>query len=126
MGLGIEEDLYVHHLLGVHPHEVSPSEVVKILLGEQHARPGVVDVEKLLEVVETVGSFDFFYAVERNSNSIALRDGEHQLGLEATFDVEVQLGFGQAGDEGRTGSRHGRGFGPKVPTTLLSPRYRSR
>jgi hypothetical protein len=30
---------------------------------------------------------------------IASREGEHLLGLEAAFDMEVELGLGQAGDE---------------------------
>ena len=52
--LGIEEELHVADRLGRDARQVRPGEVVEVLLGDEHAGPGVVEVEEGLEVGELV------------------------------------------------------------------------
>jgi hypothetical protein len=56
VGLRVEEDLGVHHVVGRGALEVGPGHVVEVLLGQQHAGAGVVDVQKALQVGEGVGA----------------------------------------------------------------------
>ena len=79
--------------------EIGGAEVAEIRLGAQHAGALVIDVEKVLQVGEAVGAPHLLDACERNVDAVALRQLEHQLGLEAALDMHVQLGLGQAGDE---------------------------
>ncbi|MCY1518135.1 hypothetical protein D9M68_528430 [compost metagenome] len=124
--LRVEEHLGVHHLVGRGALQVGPGHVVEVLLLEQHARAGVVDVEKALQVGEGVGAAQLFHAGIRDRDTVSLREREDQLGLERAFDVHVQLGLGhgaqqlgqafdgnalrEAGvEEGAAGIGHGRG-----------------
>ena len=100
MGLRIEEDFRVAHAVGLGALQISEREIVKILLRPQHVGAAVIDVEEILQVREAVGRAHFLGALERNVGLVAPRDSEHQLRLEAAFQMQVKLGLGQAANEG--------------------------
>ena len=54
--LRVEEHLGVHHVVGRRAVEVGPGHVVEVLLLQQHAGAGVVDVQEALQVGEGVGA----------------------------------------------------------------------
>ncbi len=105
VGLGIEEDLGVDAPVRVQPAEIGQRQVLEVRLGPQHRGALVVDVEEVLQVGEGVGRPHRLHAVERQVQAVAPRQGEHQLGLEAALDVQVQLRLGQAAGEGFQGHR---------------------
>ena len=106
MPLGVEEDFDVAHRVGMGAGEVGGGEVVKVLLGVENTHPLIINVEEILKVREGVGGAHFFDIGEGNSDAVALRQLEHQFGFERTFDMEVELGLGQCGDErGAVGGR---------------------
>ncbi len=61
---------------------------------------GIIDVEEILQVREIIGGAHFIDRSEGNRDLIAAGEFEHLLGFEAAFDMEMQLGLGQTGDEG--------------------------
>ena len=97
--LRIEEDLGVAHAVGVRPLEVRPGEIVEVLLAEQDLGAFVVDVEEGLQAGELIRPADRLHRREAQPDSVALRQLEHQLGLERPFDVEVQLRLRNRGAE---------------------------
>ena len=99
MGLGIEEDFGVAHVLSMRAGEIGPGQIVEILSLDQHAGAGIVDVEKILQVREGICRPYFLHRGVGQPDAVAACNGEHQLGLEGAFDVQVQLGLRQGGDE---------------------------
>ena len=77
-----------------HPVEVGAGQVAEVLLSEQNGHALVVDIEEVLQVRETVSVTGLVHGGKGQSDSIALGNGQHQLRLESTFDVDVQFGFG--------------------------------
>ncbi|MNI33084.1 hypothetical protein D3C73_870120 [compost metagenome] len=100
VGLGIEEDFGVAHIVGGGALEIGEGQVLEILSRQQHGGARVIDVEKVLQVGEVIGRAHGLDAVIGDGDAVAPGQLEHQLGLEAAFDVEVQFGLRQAGDEG--------------------------
>ena len=96
MGLRIENDLRMHHVVGLSPLQIGPGHVVEVLLGQEHAGAGVVDVQKALQVSEGIGAAQVVHAGIGQREAIALRHLEDQLGLERAFDVDMQFGLGHA------------------------------
>ena len=108
--LRVEEDFGVVDVVGKRARDISGRHVVEILLGEQHAGAGVIQVEERLQIVEGVGRAYFFHGRIRQLHAVALGQREHQFGFERAFDVDVQFSFGAGGDafcKGR-GDRHGQ------------------
>ncbi len=97
--LRVEEHLGVHHVVGRGAFEIGPGHVVEILLLQQDAGAGVVDVEEALQVGERVGATQVFHARVGNRDAVALRQREDQLGLERALDVHVQLGLGHGAQQ---------------------------
>src|SRR4029077_7374581 len=60
MRLRIEEDLGVAHALAGGPGQVSPGQIVEILLLQERAAARVIDVEERWQIAEDVGSADVF------------------------------------------------------------------
>jgi hypothetical protein len=86
-------------VVGLRAHKIGPSEVVKILLGHQYRHATVVDVEKILQVAKLIRAADGFNRIVGQLHVVALGQRKHQFRLEAAFDVNVQLAFGQPFDE---------------------------
>ena len=99
VALRIEEHLHMADVVGPCALKVRPGEVVKILLGHEHRHAQVIDVEKILQVAELIGPADGFDRVVGQLHVVALGQRKHQFRLEAAFDVNVQLAFGQAFDQ---------------------------
>ena len=98
VGLRVEEDFAVHHVVFSAFLQIGIRQVEKILLVPQHRRALIINIQKRLQVVKLVGGAHFFHALIRNGNVIALRDLKHQFGLESAFNVQVKFGFGQTGN----------------------------
>jgi hypothetical protein len=75
--------------------EVGPRHGVEIVLGDQHAGAGVVDVQEALQVRERVGRAQRLDVGVRQRDLVAPGQLEDQLGLQRTLDVDVQLGLGR-------------------------------
>ena len=100
MGLRIEEQLHMPAAIRRDPPEIGHRQVVEIGLGLQHACALVINVQKVLQVGKGVGRPHRLDIGERQAEAVAPRQIEHQFGLQAALDVQMQLGFGQAPDEG--------------------------
>ena len=99
VALRIEEHLDMAHIVGLRALEIRPGEIEEVLLGDEHRHALVVDVEKVLQLRELIGAAQRLDRRERQRDAVAPREREHQLGLEAALDVDVQLAFRQAADE---------------------------
>ena len=95
VGLRVEERLDVDDVLRLALLQVGPGQVVEVLLGAQHVGAGVVKVEEFLQVVEGVGLAQGLDVVPGQGDAVALGEGEQQLRLQGTFQVQVQFGLGQ-------------------------------
>ena len=101
VALRIEEHLDIAHILRPRPGQVRPGEIVEILLGPQHRHALIVEVEEILQVGEAVGLAQRFDRVVGQRDAVAQRQREHQFGLEAALDVDMQLRLRQLVGEGR-------------------------
>ena len=81
VGLRVEEGFGVNDVLSLAAQQVSPGQVVEILRGAQYVRAFVVEVEKLLQVVEGIGLAQGFNIVPGEGDFVALSQREQQLGL---------------------------------------------
>jgi hypothetical protein len=54
----------------------------------------VVDVEEILQIAKAIRLPQRFDRRIRQADAVAARQRKHQLRLEASFDVNVQLAFG--------------------------------
>ncbi|MNE28649.1 hypothetical protein D3C80_1220960 [compost metagenome] len=95
VGLRVEERLGMDHVLRLAAQQVGPGQVVEVLLGAQHVGALVVEVEKLLQVVERIGRAQGFDVVPGQGDLVAFGQGEQQLGLQRSFQVQVQFCLGQ-------------------------------
>jgi len=100
VALRVEEHLDVAHVVGMRALEIGPGEVVEILLRDQHRHALIIQIEKVLQVAETICLPHRFDRRVRQANAIAPRQREHQLRLEAAFHMDVQLAFGKLRDQG--------------------------
>ncbi|MNX82657.1 hypothetical protein D3C86_1143930 [compost metagenome] len=122
VGLGIEEDLGVAHVVGGGALEIGEGQILEILARQQHGCARVIDVEEVLKVGEVIGRAHGLDAVIGDGDAVALRQLEHQFGLKRALDVQVQFGLGQAGDEGVEG-HEGRLLGVASPLITLKRAY---
>jgi len=82
MGLRVEEQLGVQHVVGRGAHQVGARHVVKILLVQQYAGARVVDIEEALQVGEGIGAAQRLHVGIGQREAVALRQREDQLGLQ--------------------------------------------
>ena len=99
VGLGVEEDLHVHHVIGNAALEIGPGEVEEILFVDEHAGTEVVEIEEGLQAVELIGGAQAVDIGPGQRHPVALAEGEHQLGFEGPLDMQVQFQLGQAGNK---------------------------
>lgn len=109
VGLGVEEDLHVHHLVGGAAFQIGPGEVEEILLGDEHAGPGSRDRGRIADSRTHRRRARWPRRAGAGPRRCAGR-GKHQFRLERAFDMEVQLQLGQTGnkvihDDGSIGSQ---------------------
>ena len=100
VALRIEEHFDVAHIVGMRALQIGERQIVEILLGDQHRHALIIDVEKILQVAKPVG---LAHRVDRfvfQPHAVAARQRQHQLRLQAAFDVNVQLALGQPFDQG--------------------------
>jgi hypothetical protein len=101
VSLRIEEDLGVHHVLGVSLREVRHREVVEVALGEKDAHPLVVDGEEGGEIVEAVGGPHLVDGAVGKIETVACGQLELQLGLQGALEMQMELGLRHRLDECR-------------------------
>ncbi|MCY1418272.1 hypothetical protein D9M71_338270 [compost metagenome] len=82
VGLRVEEGFGVDHVLGLAALQVGPGQVVEVLLGAQHIRALVIQVEELLQVVEGIGTAQGLHIGPGQGDLVALGQGEQQLWLQ--------------------------------------------
>ncbi|PAV68560.1 hypothetical protein WR25_12060 [Diploscapter pachys] len=99
VSLRIEHDLGMHHAVRGGPVEIGSGQIVKVGPRAQHVRPGIIDVEEILQVGKGIGRAHRLHRCIGDRDTVALGQREHQLGLQTALDVQVQLGLGQGGDE---------------------------
>ena len=97
VGLRVEEDLHMHHLVGGATLKIGPGEVEEVLLGHQHAGTAIVEVEKGLQAVKVIGGAHAGHVGPGQRHIVAFAKLEHQLGFEGALNVKVQLQLGQFG-----------------------------
>ena len=73
MALRIEEDLDMAHRIGFGAAQIGIGQVVKIGLGLQDRHALIIDIEKILQIAETVSFPYSLYRCERDRHPVALR-----------------------------------------------------
>ena len=124
VGLRVKKDFCTHHVVSCGALEIRHGHVVEVLLLQQNTGPGVVDVQKTLQIGESVGRTQRLHIGIRQLHTIALGQRKDQLGLQRAFNVHVQLCLGHGAQQrgnavGRyAGNRRGHCVGhqqtPKV------------
>ena len=99
VGLRIEEHFGVDHVVGGGTLQVGPGHVVEVLLVQQDAGPGVVNIQKALQIGEGVGGAQSLHAGIGQLHTVARGERKNQLGLQRAFNVDVQLGFGHGAQQ---------------------------
>ncbi len=134
MPLRVEEHLDVADIVGVRAFQVRPGQIVEILLRDQHRHALIVEVEKILQVAEPVGLAQRLDRRIGQADAVAARQREHELRLQAAFDVNVQFALGQSFDERGeivhpvaypALTRSGRGSVPSAPVGWVEPTARA-
>ena len=96
MTLWVEEHLDVPHIVGARALQIGESQIVEILLRDQHGHALIIDVEKILQVAKPVGLAQRFNRGVGQADAVAAGEREHQLGFQAAFDVDMQFTFWQS------------------------------
>ena len=99
MGLRIKKDLGMHHMIGGSALKVSPRQVIKILRLLQHTGTSVINIQKALQVGEGIGLAHRRHIRMGQSHLVAPGQLKHQLGLQAAFNVQMQLGLGHGAQQ---------------------------
>ena len=89
MGLGVKEDLGMHHIILLATHEVGPGQIVKILLGAKHGCTLIVEIKKRLQVIKLIG---FFYRLDigiGKGNAITGSQMKHHLRFKCALNVHM-------------------------------------
>jgi len=94
MRLRVEKQLGVDHVVLRRLDKISPRHVVEILLLDKHAGAGVIDVEKTLQIGESVGAAQFFHAGVGNRYAVATGQRKNQFRLKRSLNVNMQLSLG--------------------------------
>src|SRR5216683_3232423 len=91
--LWIEEDFCVTDVVGGSAPQIGHRHVVEVALLAQDGGALVVDVEKRLQIGELIRAAQRVDRWISKPLAVSLRDLEHQLRLERSLDVNVQLGL---------------------------------
>ena len=94
VGLRIKEHFGVDHVVGGGALQIGPGHIVEVLLVQQDAGPGVVNVQKALQIGEGVGGAQSLYVGVGQLHAVACSECKNQFGLQRAFNVDMQLGFG--------------------------------
>ena len=85
------------HAAQLRARQVGSREIVKIPLGHQHGARRVVEVEKVLQVGEPVGSRELTGTGPREGHVVAAREVHNHRRFQCALKVDVQLRPGQLG-----------------------------
>ena len=98
MSLGIEEYLDMAQALAVNLGQICGGQVVKILLGAQHRHALIVEVEKILQAGKPISPAQRLHIRIGERQAVARGQREHELRLQGSFDVDMELALGQSRD----------------------------
>ena len=100
---GPDRALYVcdtmNHAIRRRAIEIGSGEIVEIPLCPQHVCPGIIDVEKILQIAKGIGRTDILHAGIGNGDAVALGQREHEFRLQTAFDMQMKFSLGQGADE---------------------------
>ena len=94
MGLRVEKDFGVQHIVGNGPINIRAGQIIKILFSLQDSSTGVIQIQKRLQIGELVGGADCFHAVVWQRDLIAACQCKHHFRFQRTFDMQMQFSFG--------------------------------
>ena len=94
VGLRVKKQLGVQHVVSRSAQQIGPRQVVKILLAQEHAGTGVINIQKTLQVAEGIRTAQRVNVGVRQRHAIAGGQRKNQLRLQRAFDVNMQLGLG--------------------------------
>ena len=97
VSLRIEKHFDMTDVVGAGALQVGPRQVEKILFAQQHRHAPVVHVEEVLKLRELVGYAQRLDRFKREADVVARRKREHELRLERSLDVNVELAFRKSG-----------------------------
>src|SRR6185369_2596079 len=81
MCLRIEEDFRMEYIFGFGPLQIGPGHVEEIFFFLQYAGPGIVDVQKALQISKGIGSTQFMHGRVGELNPVPGCQFEHQFRL---------------------------------------------
>ena len=96
VGLRIEEALGTHDTVSAGALKVGGGQIVEIVLILEDIHGRVVDGQEGREVVELVGGLHLLDRGLADVDAVLASECQLEIGLEGAFQVQVQLGLGQA------------------------------
>ncbi|MEN9467545.1 MAG: hypothetical protein RL081_1546 [Pseudomonadota bacterium] len=99
MRLGVKEDFGVQHVVSLRARQVGAGHVIEVLLGLEHGGACVVNIQKLLQVVEHISLAQGVHAGVVQRHLVALAHGKNHVGFQRALDMHVELGLGHAAQQ---------------------------
>src|SRR3989339_1736800 len=99
MCLWIEENFGVKDILRMYFLQVCPRQIVKILFFNQHIGAAVINIQKLLKVVEIVGSIQLVQRTVLQLQVVPDGNFKHQFRFESSLDMQMKFRFWNFSDE---------------------------
>jgi hypothetical protein len=96
--LRIEEDFRVHDSLRVSFAQVGLGQLMKVISVAQYGGAVIIDVEKCLQVCETIGPAQFLHRGMRQNYAVLLCKPKCELRFERALDVHMQFRLGKPND----------------------------
>ena len=87
------------HIVRCRPRKIGSGQIAEILLRLQNRRPRIINVEKILQPAEAIGRPHLLDTGKGNGNAIARRQSKHQFRLQRAFNMQMQLGLGNGGNQ---------------------------
>lgn len=106
VSLGVKKGFHMDHAIGGRSLQPGPGQVVEVLFSAQYIGTLVVEVQKGLEVAELVGPSQRFFAGPGQFDPVASGQLKHQLRLQGTLQMQVQLRLGQGAQKCGTHCAH--------------------
>jgi len=99
MCLGVKHDFGMQDILLPGITQVGSGQFIKILFMAQNPGPGIVNIQKILKIAETVGLLQLLDIPVLGLHTIALGQIKQHGGLQCSLDMNMQLGFWEFADE---------------------------
>jgi hypothetical protein len=97
--LGTHEQLGPDDPVLMGPSQIGCGHVVEVRFMQEHAATLEIEIEERLQVREMVSGSERFRRFPTKLDTVPFSQCEHHLGLQAAFDVHVQVGFRHSPNE---------------------------